>query len=356
MKIKIKIRKKAALSIPQVIIGSILLLTFLIIILSFADQFGSSSRRATETEACRISLILNAHVRGIIDAKFWERHKERIPVNCPRRPELVIKHNDISRGVKTAEGKKMNILRLISNEMVITHYKTIGDMHDSEPFAKEPGIYCIFDRDIIFDDKIKNDDDLNIVDSLITYQINSRSPKTSYASGKYYSEYLYGYKKNETQGMVSYSQIVNEVIQNQDITRQATESIRQKLPTTLPDINFNTDKDYVVMRVIFKGMSPFDNYLVSGNHEKAALGTGVIAGGVCLYALKSAIFSNAIPIVGQAVSIISAVGVLGCAVAGGAGFYSGGQMLGDDNKAFFGHTIVIAKDDVQHLGCTRVYQ
>jgi hypothetical protein len=341
--------KKGALSIPMVVVTFSLLLVFLVIGLTFSGQFINRTKQSTSIEACRMSMILNAHIRGVIDARFWESSKERIPINCPQRPELEIKYRDISSNVRTDEGRKMNILKTISDEMVITHYKTIGDLPNSEPFANQDGIYCIIDRKITFDDAIRKNNNLRYIDNFLTFQINTKSHPNSMAAGKYYSEYLYGYKKDENMGRVNYNNLITNFVESDTYTQKVREIGEETFSSIkYNDLIIDTTKDYYSMRIIFKGRSLNQKFADSGVTEAGVGMTALCAlGAVTLFA--SSVLIPPAAILGAKTSLIC-IG-LGSATAG---TYQIGT-YNNDKKAYFAITSIYPVDSIDQLGCNQIY-
>jgi hypothetical protein len=313
------------------------ILASIIILSGFALKFNLfASEEATITK-CRLSMIANSKIRGDI---ITSSAKEKIPVNCPMRPDLIIKKSDIDANSPAA--MKYNIMRIIADEQVITHFKTAADLNIS-PLSENDGIYCVVDRKISFDKAIKQDSDLDKINNYFSYLMNTKKPK----SAQYYSEYLYDFRK-ETADDVSLAQLAQTVIDASTADAKMKEELKNANLENI-DFNIDTDKDYYSVHVIIKGSTfttkyaKADPYGTTSRFCGAAAGFlgGLVAG---MLMVPDFTVSKAVALVG--IGIISACG-------GSAAMSM--KRYGADND-YRRVTRLIAADDFADLGCTETFK
>ncbi|MCB9358632.1 hypothetical protein H6503_01750 [Candidatus Woesearchaeota archaeon] len=326
----------------------ILVLVFLIPGMLFAAKFTEKASEKQGIDLCRASMLLNAQARGVITGNFnpVAQNREEIPINCPKREDLVIRYSDVSSLGGTVEGTKFNIMKTIADEMVITHYKSVADVKDVVPFRNDDGIYCLIDRKISFDDSIKNKAEYDSIDNFMSFLINTKEPKR----GTYYSEYLWGYKK-DTSDRKEFSEVFHDVQNSPNLDSVVKNNLNSADLDRL-SLNIDTSKEYYTMHVTVKGLeflSRFDSYTM----KSAGLGIAACGGG---YLLAKATGFTAATGVGAPIAIglgtASAILFATCAVSETISF---SRMIDADLESIR-LTLLVPVDDPLLHECTQIYQ
>jgi len=239
----------------------------LIVLASMSGLFVKWFGVTTLEESCRLSVLANAKVR-YSDLLIVGKNKERISINCPSKEDLEITYSDASSKTHagTTAAVEYAIMKMVAEEMRECHYKYAGDVEGLIPFANEKGNYCGICRKIGFDKKIKETNfgtesspDIGIVNSLYTYLLNAKMDHST----KYYSEFLYDYKKS-TEERVEFASLFG---------------------SDQYDLDIDTSKDYYVAHLVIRdprSWKEIEGYLKKDNEKCLALSGAIGVAGAIL--------------------------------------------------------------------------
>ena len=322
-------------------------LIIVIVIGGFAFLFVKWVSGAVVTEQCRATMIANTlRVPDMSVSGFlWGsgKDKERIPVVCPRPKDFEIKYSDVKSS--TIEGMKYKIEKKFAEEEKACQHRSIGDIKDAVPFANDPGTYCVICKEGGMDHLIAQEfrKENELIDGYLSFKMNVKmaAPKV------YYSEYLYGFSKDQDEDINLTAYIEKKANEEGiSLTKEQLGNI-DKMDTVIDPL-----KRYYIMHIIKKG----DNLVSKAINEQQneIITKGAITAGICGTSQVVTLVTGA---TGQwYITVFSGALTLGCYAMGANTVWSVfNPDKSDDQQRFVRFTTIVPTDQLDNIGCDHIY-
>jgi hypothetical protein len=339
----------------------ILLLVIFLVLLIITGAIVVFFNSKWSTNTCRTTVIANSAIRGSTLNKVLSS-KEKIAIHCPRDKDYEILYNSVKGRTGTSTAIGYNVMNEIAKRMVDCNYRYGGDLEIS-PFENDDGRYCGICGKISFDEKIQKTDFgyekdnkkiIGVVPKFSSFLLNAKDVKPK----QYYSEILYRYKKQVSSDVNFEKELDLGTINVNDPELKLTADQKRRIESLQSqigdssgfDINIDTNKEYYISHVVFKGkniptLTGIMNEFTKGSGAKTALC------GIASLALVATVVPS------------GGLSLLGLGVGAGAltTCYSGSS-LGmfifknkNDPVPVFRITTLIPVDELDNFRCTTVY-
>lgn len=350
---KLRLGKRAGTTEQDEMLSWLQILIIFVVLLAFAGAFGVWYWQQISRDECRVTMIANSFrvPDQSLAGYLWGsgKTKERVPVVCPRLPDLEIKYEDVEASSPTV--MKSNTMRILAEEERKAHIRAIGDLKGVVPFSSQTGVYCVIGREVGMEPEINSvlveAKDTSGIGPYLTFKMNQimQNPRNTYA------EYLYGFKKDTTEDVRFNTYFIDRI--QKDLGDQILTE-KEKKAISDAEIYLDPTKRHYVMHVILKGEDVIAKKL---GEDRATIITDLsFTGAICTGSYALTLISGSVG--AWPVTLMSGLATLACYGSTAVTIWDVfSTKIGDteEEQPMIRFTTTIPVDELKNLGCDRVY-